>query len=241
MTLPTVGIPTYEVKLPSTGQDIRVRPFLVRQEKMLLMAAESKDDMEIVNTTKQVIKECMVDETINIDRLPFFDIDYLFIALRAKSIGEKVSTRFFCQREDDNGVVCGGTMNVDIDIAKATVNKQDIPDTIALGGSLSIKMKYPTYSIMRLISDRDNVMDRKIKVVANCIDQIIEGKKISSAKDHTKEELIKFVEGMTNEQFQKLEYFVDNFPTFSVKLNTVCPKCGFEHNIDYKDFTSFFQ
>lgn len=240
MALPSVGIPTYELALPSTGQTIKVKPFLVKQEKILLMAAESKDDNEIVNATRQVLKECVIDD-VEIDRLPFFDIDYLFIALRAKSIGEKISTRFYCQNGVDD-VVCGGTFNVDLDIAKATVNKRDdISNVIDLDAKITVKMKYPTYAIMRLLPETDDVMTRKIKVIANCIDQIVDGKKVNSAKDFTKEELVKFVEGLTREQFQKLEVFVENFPSFSIKFQSVCPKCGIEHNIDYKEFTSFFQ
>lgn len=240
MALPTVGIPTYELTLPSNGQVVKVKPFLVKQEKILLMAVESKDDMEIINATKQVLKECILED-IDLEKLPFFDIDYLFIGLRAKSIGETIPLSFYCENIVDDAV-CGGVFKADINITDATINKrEDITNTIQLDAKITIKMKYPSYSIMRLLPENDNIMDRKIKVIANCIEQIVDGKKVSSAKDYTKQELIAFVENLTSNQFQKLELFVDNFPTFSVKASSTCPKCGHTHNIDYKDFTSFFQ
>lgn len=241
MGLPKIDLPIYELKLPSNGKEIRVRPFVVKEEKLLLMAAESDDSDEIIKTTKQVINNCIIDENVNVDTLPFFDVDYLFIALRAKSIGEKIDMSFTCNNEVEDRR-CGHVFDVPIDISTATVVKAEgISDKIDLGKGLSVKMKYPTYSIMKVINDNDSIIDKKIKVMANCIDTIVNGDKVMTSKDFTKKEAEEFIEGLTQEQFVKLEAFVDNFPYFAVNLEHKCQKCGYDHFIQYRDFISFFQ
>jgi hypothetical protein len=240
MAIPKIDLPIYELKLPSNGKEIKVRPFLVKEEKLLLMAAEADDADEIIKVTKQVINNCMIDD-VKIDNLPFFDVDYLFIALRAKSIGEKIDMSFTCNNivNDDR---CKNVFDVPIDIAKAHVVKpENISNKIDLGNKLSVKMKYPTYTIMKIINDKDSIIDKKIKVIANCIDTIANGDKVSTSKDFTKKEAEDFVESLTKAQFEKLEEFVDNFPYFVVDVDHKCEKCGFDHHIEYRDFASFFQ
>jgi hypothetical protein len=240
MAIPKIDLPIYELKLPSNGKEIKVRPFLVKEEKLLLMAAEADDADEIIKVTKQVINNCMIDD-VKIDNLPFFDVDYLFIALRAKSIGEKIDMSFTCNNivNDDR---CKNVFDVPIDIAKAhVVDPENISNKIDLGNKLSVKMKYPTYTIMKIINDKDSIIDKKIKVIANCIDTIANGDKVSTSKDFTKKEAEDFVESLTKAQFEKLEEFVDNFPYFVVDVDHKCEKCGFDHHIEYRDFASFFQ
>ena len=239
--LPTINLPTYELKIPSSGKEILVRPFIVKEEKLLLMAAESDDDMEIVNTTKQVIKNCVLSEDVNIDTLPFFDIDYLFIALRAKSIGETIEMKFICNNVVEEQA-CKHQFFADLDISKATIHQeQDVDSTIYLTEKLYVKMKYPTYAVVRMITDKDGTLERKIKIMMNSIEQIVDGDTIHSSKDYSKEELREFIENLTEEQFQKLDKFITNFPTFSVDLDAECGKCKFVHHIEYRDFASFFQ
>jgi hypothetical protein len=242
MALPTLQLPTYELKIPSSGKEIRVRPFLVKEEKVLLMAAESRDEQEIISATKSIIKNCIIDGDVNVDTLPFFDIDFLFIALRAKSIGENIEMKFKCNNVlEDAETVCNHTFFTEIDIANATIDKDDsISNDIKLVNNVSIRMKYPTYAIMKQIESSDSAIDRQIKIIINSIDYIIEGDKVSSSKDFSKEELINFVENLTEEHFSKLRNYIENFPTFSVKLEAECTNCKFLHKLDYKDFNSFF-
>jgi hypothetical protein len=241
MAIPKIDLPIYELKIPSSGKEIRVRPFVVKEEKLLLMAAESDDADEIIKTTKQIINNCIIDEKIDIDKLPFFDIDYLFIALRAKSIGEKIDMSFVCNNEQD-GKVCRNVFDVPIDISNTSIVKPfKGSEKIDIGNNMTVKLKYPTYSIMKVINDNDSIVNKKIKVMANCIDSIVQGDKILTSKDFTKKEAEDFIEGLTQEQFIKLETFVDNFPYFQVELQHTCNKCGFEHDIKYRDFASFFQ
>lgn len=235
-----IDLPTYDLRLPSTGKDIRVRPFLVKEEKLLLMAVESNDEDEIVRTTKQVIQNCMLED-IDIDKLPFFDIDYLIIALRGKSLGEKVAVRFTCQNVLESGEACRTIFETDVDISKAEIDyKEKVDFDIDLGNKLTVKMRYPTYSIMKTLDENENELERKVKIIVNCIEYIIQGDKVYSFKDYSKDELKAFVEELTQEQFTRLEKFVDNFPGFIVKLQSICPGCNFNHEIEYKDFQSFF-
>lgn len=240
MSLPKLDLPIYEVTLPSSGKIVRVRPFVVKEEKLLLIAAESKDEDEIITVTKQVINNCLIDNDVDVDKLPFFDIDFLFIALRAKSIGEAVEMRFVCNNVVEEKV-CNHSFNASIDVSTASFIKDEtISANIALTDNIAVKMRYPSYGVMRAISDEDGTMERKIKVIMNSIEYITEGEEVHSAKDYSKEEMRGFVENLTEEQFQKLEKFVLNFPSFAVIVDAPCSKCNYVHHIEYTDFASFF-
>jgi hypothetical protein len=239
--LPKIDVPMYELALPSSGKTVRVRPFLVKEEKLLLIAVESKDQNTIIQTTKQIINNCLVDEDVSVDKLPFFDVDYLFIALRAKSIGETVAVNFICNifKEDKK---CNTVFPVDIDISKCEIKKkEDITNIVKLTDRVSMKMKYPSYEVMKRFNESEDALTKKIKIIVASIDQIIDGDKVLASKDFSREELEQYVEGFTEEQFKKLEKYVDNFPSFVIKAQGKCPKCQFEHNLEYTDFTSFFR
>lgn len=241
MSLPKIDVPVYEIKMPSDGKTIKIRPFLVKEEKLLLMAVESNDVHNIIKTTKQVINNCILEKKLDIEKLPFFDIDYLFIALRAKSIGEKIEVSYTCNNETENGR-CGGTFVTDIDISKCEVEKDETAkETIVLSDKITMKMKFPTYDIMKLITSNESVIERKLRVIMSCVDKIVTSDKVYTQKDFSKEELRAFLEGLTQDQYKKLEHYIDNFPTFYVKADAKCPKCGYMHEIKYQDFARFFQ
>ena len=241
MPLPKIDVPTYELKIPSSGKEITIRPFLVKEEKLLFIAAASKDDHEIIKTTKQIINNCVVEGNVDVNTLPFFDIDYIFIALRAKSIGEAIEVKFNCNNITDEGITCDNKFSTKIDIANCSIVKTEgISNDIVLSGSLKIKMKYPSYSMMKAIDENDLNLEKKIKIIAHSIDQILDKDKVYTNKDFTQEELITYIEGLTQEQFKKLEVFVDNFPTFVINAEAKCNRCGYDHNIKYNDFSSFF-
>jgi len=239
MELPKIDLPTYEIKLPSNNKVVKIRPFLVREEKLLLMALQSDDDIEIINTTKQVINNCLIDSDVNIDSLPFFDVDYLFIALRAKSIGEAIEVKFTCNNTV-NDRSCGNNFPAKIDISNCEIVKDEHLTPLIDLGKIKVKMKYPSYTTMKLILDNDDVMNKKISVIAGSIDQVIDGDSVHTTKDLTQEAIIEFIESLTKEQFSKLEYFIDNFPSFVIRTKATCNKCGFEHHLSYSDFASFF-
>jgi len=251
MSLPNNDLPQYELNVPSTGKSITVRPFTVKEEKLLLIASESKDENEIINTTKQIVKNCILSEDIDVNNIPFFDMDYIFIALRAKSVGESIKIKFRCNHnvynndqgipmDGDYGNPCDNNFDANIDIKDCKVEMNDQNPEIHLGSGMMVKMKYPTYAVMKSTGAIEDNLSRKIKIIAASIDYVIKADKTYTAKDFTRQEIIDFVEGLIQEQFKKLEVWVDNFPTFAVHTTTVCPKCNFEHKITYTDFSAFF-
>lgn len=241
MSLPKIELPIYDLRIPSTQKEIQVRPFKVKEEKLLLMAAEAEDTNEVVNVTKQILNNCILTEGVEVDKLPFFDVDFLFIALRGLSIGDKIELQFTCNAViDDNN--CGYVYEDNLDLSKCRMVKDEsISNNIDLGNALSIKMKYPTYALMKQMEVGEAVIDRKIKVIANCIDMIVKGDEIHTTKDLSKKELMEFVEELSEFQFRKLEMFVDNFPYFVVDIENTCPKCKTLHRKEYRDFSAFFQ
>ena len=242
MALPKIDIPTYTLKLPSTGEELVVRPFLVKEEKLLLLAAESKDEEEIIRTTKQIITNCVISGDIDVDKLPFFDIDYLFIALRAKSIGESVDMRYTCNGiDEETGNQCGNKFDAKIDIGNVEVIYYNGTEKeIALSGGVKLYMKYPTYALMKAVAVENMPIEKKIVIMSGSIEKIVEKSSVYTSKDFTRDELKVFIEGLTQEDFKKLEKFVDAFPSFVVLSESKCNKCGFDHKIRYDDFSSFF-
>jgi T4 bacteriophage base plate protein len=238
--LPKIDMPVYDIKIPSNGQSISVRPFTVKEEKLLLMAMESKDVDEVIKTVKQIINNCLIKGKVDIDKLPFFDIDFLFVFLRGKSVGDTVEIQMTCHNVLKDGSTCGNVFETDMDISKCEVEYKDgITNDIKLSAKQGVKMKYPSYSSMRRI-ESNNQIDNKVNVIVNSIEHIYDEKGIYSWKDYSKDELKDFVEGLTEENFNKLQDFVDNFPTMIVTLDGKCTKCGFEHHVRYTDFYDFF-
>jgi hypothetical protein len=241
MPLPKLDVPLYQIKIPSTGKEITIRPFLVKEEKLLLIAAQSKDQAEIINTTKQIINNCIVDGDVNVETLPFFDIDYIFIALRAKSVGESIDINFTCNNVIEDGEACGSRFTAKIDITNCEIVKnENIKQEITLSGSLRLKMKYPSYSIMKMLNDDELTIEKKIKIIAASVEQVIQKDQVFTSKDFTPAEMQAFIGDLTQEQFKKLEEYIDNFPSFVVTSKAKCSKCEYEHNIRYDNFSSFF-
>lgn len=240
--IPKVDLPIYELTLPSNGRKIQIRPFIVKEEKLLLMAVESNDERTIIDTTKQILNNCIVGEQdFNVDKLPFFDIDYLFISLRAKSIGESVDINYTCNNIIPDRGRCGNVFPAKIDVANCSVIKDEtVSKDIRLSGSIIVKMKYPNYTTMKMILENDNVINKKINIIAGSIEMIQDGENVYTTKDFTKQELIDFIENLTQEQYRRLEHFVDNFPSFVITTEAICPSCGYTHKLEYKDFASFF-
>lgn len=239
--LPKIDLPTFEITIPSNKKVIKVRPFIVKEEKLLLMALESNDDREIINTTKQVINNCILSGKIDIETLPFFDVDYIFITLRAKSIGESIDLKFTCNNETEEGQ-CTNVFPVKLDISNYELKKnENIKNPIDLGGGITFKMRYPSYEEMKIILENDSDFDKKLRIIVNSIESIQNKDKVYSAKkDMTKQELEEYIGGLTKAQYLKLEEFVDNFPYFVVVANEKCNACGKNHHIEYTEFTSFF-
>lgn len=249
MNLPKLTTPIYQVILPSNGQTIRIRPFVVKEEKLLLMAAQSNDVNEIIDTTLQVVDNCLVDNDIKggAKSLPFFDIDYLFIAMRAKSIGEVINMNFTCNNIVTNDTItppvsqkCNAVMPVELNISKPHIIKKEMQDKIWITPEVGIKMTYPNYSSMKKLMSLEDDLTRRMQAYMISIDYLFDKDKVYPITEISKEELTDFFDRMTKEQTNKLDEWVENFPSFEIHKEQVCPKCGFNHTIKYKDFTSFF-
>jgi hypothetical protein len=237
--IPKMIVPTYEVTLPSNGKKINIRPFLVKEEKILLMAIESNDNDEIIRSTIQTIQNCIITENIDVESLPFFDIDYLFIALRAKSIGENIDVKFHCNAMN-SGTICGNDFKATIDISNCAIRKvEDLGTDVALGQGVVVKMRYPSYREMKKISNKENQEDLTHSLISICMDMIVQGESVHTRKDF-ETEIPEFLGGLTKQHYTKLAYWVDNLPTFYVKAEATCNKCGFDHKIEYNEFESFF-
>jgi len=240
MSLPTIAVPTFEVKIPSTGKAAKFRPFLVKEEKLLLIAAQTKEELEVINTTIQIIENCCISKDVKIDELPFFDIDYLFIMLRSKSIGENVEINLTCNRLVD-GQKCGQVFPAEVDLTKTKIKKNKILESkIELTNQIGVKMKYPKYSEMKRIMGDENIVDKKFDLICASIEFVYDKDNVYTTKDYAPEDFSRFIDSLTNAQLAKLEEWIYNFPSFEIDIKQKCPKCGHNHNIKTGDFTSFF-
>lgn len=238
MALPSVEVPRYELTLPSQDVKIQFRPFLVKEEKLLLIAMESKDNKEIVSATKEILKACTFDK-LDIDNLPMFDIEYILLQVRSKSVGEISKFRVLCP--DDKETLT----EVELDLSTVNVNVDDehtnkivVDETRNLG----LVLNYPTLNISQAGFDMDDTnIDAVFDVIISSIDHIYEGDKIYPAKDSTKEELKEFVESMSQEVFKKVKNFFDTMPQLRHEIEVENPKTKIKSKVVFRGLQDFFQ
>ena len=234
MTLPTLVTPTYQIKLPVSGIELGYRPFLVKEEKILMIASEAKDEQQILSALKTVIKNC-VDVRLNLDDIPLVDVEYLFLQLRSKSVGETVELvkPFECSE-------CGHKDNIKIkvDLSKVKVKKSRVSTDIKLTDKVGIKMKYPTFSVST-VQGKDET-ERIFDILCKCVDSIYDENGVYAAKDYTTKELRDFLESLTQGQFQDLTEFFNSLPSLSHEVIIPCPKCGKEEKLILNNLYDFF-
>ena len=223
MPLPTIETPTYELKLPSTNKKIKYRPFLVKEEKILILALESKSQNEITNAVTDVLKKCILTRGIKVDDLPTFDIEYLFLNIRAKSIGEDIKLTVTCP--DDGETKVPVTIYVDeIKVIKPKDHKIDI----VLDDKMSLRMKYPSLnqfieSNFDTDDEAETMVDKTFRVVADCMDTIFDGEDAWEAKDYSSQERLDFVQQLNSQQYKKVENFFSTMPKLSHTIEVVNP------------------
>jgi hypothetical protein len=242
MALPKIDVPTYELELPVSKKRIKYRPFLVKEQKNLLMAMESTDSTTIQQNVRDILNNCTLTENLDIDKLPIIDIEYYFINLRAKSVGEIVESRYRCNNEVDDKE-CGNIMEKDIDLTKIGVVQDEVVDAeIQLTPNLTIKMKYPEFGIVKDSLKYDSINDVTFNMIAESIEYIYDINEEQFYYGHEAEpgEMMTFVEGMNQEQFSKVEKFIQNLPKLQETINIKCSKCGFDHTIQVEGLESFF-
>jgi len=238
MPLPKIVTPTYELVLPSTGKTIKYRPFLVKEEKVLVIAMESEDTKQITNAVKTVIKNCIETRGIKVETLPTFDIEYLFLNIRSKSVGEEIDVNIICP--DDGKTEVPVTINVD----EIQVIKNDKHNNrIKLDDNVMMEMKYPSLDQFIKnnfdISNNTNI-DQSFDLIASCIDKIFTEEEVWTSSDVTKKELVDFLDQMNTNQFKEIEEFFNTMPKLTHKFNVSNPKTGIESEVVLEGLASFF-
>ena len=238
MPLPKIATPTYELELPSTGQPIQYRPFLVKEEKLLVIALESEDTKQITTAIKTVIKNCIQTKGVKVEDLPTFDIEYLFLNIRGKSVGEELEVNIICPDDGETQVP------VQINLDDIKVQKDDEhTNRIKLDDSIMMEMKYP--SLDQFIKNNfdfndKNAMDQSFELIGSCIDKIFTEEEVWVTSDVTKKELTDFLESMNSSQFKEIEKFFETTPKLSHKIEVKNPKTGVESEVVLEGLASFF-
>lgn len=240
MALPKIDVPTYEIELPVSKKKLRYRPFLVKEQRNLLMAMESSEASTIQESVRDILYNCTLTENVDIEKLPIIDVEYYFINLRAKSVGEVIESRYRCNNEV-NEVECGNIMEKEINLLDIKPQfAEEVSSEIQLDSKLSIKLKYPEFSIIKDSLKYDNINEVTFNMIANSIEYIYDGDQFYYGHEAQPNEMLQFVEGMNQEQFLKVEKFFNNLPKLKETLDITCNKCGFQHKIDVEGLESFF-
>jgi len=239
MNLPKIDVPVYSVELPSTKEQITFRPFLVKEQKLFLMNSEGgAETQDLIKVIRQVLKNCILN-TVDIDALPVFDIEYLFLNLRARSVSEVVNLKYRC-----NNIVnenrCDTVNEIDINVLeiKPTIYPEHT-NKIALTDKVGICMKYPTFEMLTLLSDK-NEGDAIMETIYNSIDYIYDEESIYYAKDISRQEIEDFIDGIQQKDLEKLRVFFDTMPKIKKDVDYSCKKCGYSEKIQLEGIQDFF-
>ena len=237
MALPKIEVPTYELTLPSEDKKIKYRPFLVREEKILYIAMETGQNKEMINALKDVVGACTFD-VLNVDRLPIFDIEYLFLQIRAKSVSEITKFRAICPDDGKTYV------ETEVDLTKVEVQVDDEHTNrimLESGRNLGLVLKYPTLKNYDVGRGLDNIeIDKVFNILIDCIDHIFEGDKIYPAKDTSKQELKEFIEGLPQDAFTKIKSFFDTMPKLKHEVEVTNPNTNVTSKIVLTGIADFF-
>ena len=238
MPLPKIATPTYELELPSTGQSIKYRPFLVKEEKVLVIALESEDNKQITNAIKAVLKSCILTKGVKVESLPTFDIEYLFLNIRGKSVGEELEVNVICPDDGET------TVPVVINLDEIEVQKdENHSNKIKIDDSIMMELKYP--SLDQFIKNNfdfndKNAMDQSFELIATCIDKIYNEEEVWATADCTKKEVKDFLESMNSSQFKDIEKFFETMPKLSHTIKVTNPKTKVESEVVLEGLASFF-
>ena len=238
MPLPKIATPVYELELPSTGDTIQYRPFLVKEEKVLVIALESEDTKQITNAIKNIIKNCIQTKGIKVETLPTFDIEYLFLNIRGKSVGEEIEVNVTCP---DDGVT-QVPITINLDDIKVQKNEEHI-NKIKLDDTIMMEMKYP--SLEQFIKNNfdfedGNAMEQSFDLISTCIDKIYTEDEVWATEDCTKKEIVEFLEQMNSSQFKEIEKFFESMPKLSHSIKVKNPKTKKENTVVIEGLAGFF-
>ena len=237
MALPVMSQVTYEMTIPSTKQKVKYRPFLVKEQKDLLIAQQSDDENVMMETLKNIIRSCTLDK-VDVDKLAMFDVEYIFTQLRAKSVGEYSELTFNCLECNDPKA----KMPVSIDLTQLKVEFNETHNLIIpLFGDVGIKMKYPGLSLFdKMKTLEGNQVDMIFDVIIDCIDSIYDEETVYPAHEQSREELEAFINNLTQEQFQKVQNFFETMPKLEKNIEFDCPMCKYHHKHTVRGLSGFF-
>tara|TARA_B100001094_G_scaffold222835_1_gene216911 strand:+ start:14333 stop:15052 length:720 start_codon:yes stop_codon:yes gene_type:complete len=238
MPLPKISTPTYELELPSTGKTVKFRPFLVREEKVLVIALESEDTKQITTAIKDVIRNCIHTKGIEVETLPTFDIEFLFLNIRAKSLGEEIEVNVICPDDETT------TVPVKINVDDIKVQKNDKhTNKIKLDETLMMEMKYP--SLDQFIQSNfdfseTNQLEQSFQLISSCVDKIYSEEEAWDSSDVTKDEIVEFLEQMNSSQFKEIETFFETMPKLAHTIKVKNPNTKVSNSITLEGLSSFF-
>jgi hypothetical protein len=237
MALPINSTPIYNLTVPSSGKHIKYRPFLIKDEKALLIAQQSEDPVVMIDSLKSVIKSCTQDQ-IDVNTLATFDLEYIFTQIRAKSVGEIIELNLLCDTCTDEKAVA----RVSLDLTTIKVEKDpNHTNKIELFDNVGITLKYPTMDLVKKLESADtNDIDQIFNIVLECIDCIYSDEEVFDAKDQTKQELLTFLNNLTSDQFKTIQQFFETMPQMKKEIHYTCPVCSKEHHKVLQGLSSFF-
>jgi hypothetical protein len=252
-TFPKLDTPTYTLRLPISKTEIVFRPYLTKEEKLLLMAVESKDPKTVVDSIRQIAINCVISpKDLNIDNLPMVDLEYLFLHLRAKSKGELLDAKFSCKavvpKDEDPDAICGNiiTLAVRIDELKVKI-PEGYNDVIPITETIGVKMRLPRYKDSARVSmgavdstSSSSPARQAFDLIKASIESVYDNDQVFPVTSENIDELDTFIESLTSEQFAKIEKFLETSPSIDYMFDVKCSKCGYDHHIAYKDIASFF-
>ena len=236
MPLPTIETPKYELRLPSTGRKVQYRPYLVKEEKILMVARESSDQKQITQAVKDIVASCTFGK-IDPDKLSVFDLEYIFLKLRSKSVGEVSKLTLKCEK-------CEKPNPIELNLDSIKVNVEGLPDAkIQLTDKIGVVMNWPGVSLISELSDMDQKSGQEemiMSVIIGCIDSIFDDKGVYRASDHSKEELRQFIESLNQTQFMKIQKFIEATPKLEHSVEFKCHSCAHDNAILLRGLQNFF-
>jgi hypothetical protein len=246
MTLPIIETPKYDLTLPVSGKKIKYRPFLVKEQKVLLQAIEMGGEDQLANAIEDIAMACTFDQ-VKIHDLPFADVEYLILNIRKKSVGEIVELSYKCSqsimKKDDNGNeyegACNTKFTIPLNLNDVSVSKEELPTQIMLSESVGITLKQITYDTIKVVRNEKNKVDIGYKLILSSIDKIFDADQVYSGNDFDAEELIEFIDSLNTEQFEKIQNAVSKIPVLEHNISITCPKCGHKEEVKLSGINDF--
>ena len=235
MALPQVNSSRYSTKLPSTGVEIEYRPYLVKEEKIMMVALESKDNKQIVGAMKDVAQACILTE-VDVDKLTAFDLEWMFLQLRSKSVGEKADVKVKCQEDG-----CEGMTEISIDLSEVEMDEYEPNRVIQLNNDIGVQMVYPSVNLVEKYDEEKlNNVDGVFDMIIDCLETIYDKDDVYNVKDERRQDVKDFVEALTSNQFSKLAEFLQKIPSVKKRVEWCCSTCEANNEMELRGLQSFF-